>query len=113
MSKLLPKLTQEELRERSQIGGRSRFHGSADPQAQKARRSLRRKRQAAAAGVVLDIAVARDAGDQSWADDVMSAPVPELRLCFLESVELVAFLLRASDRPDELVAALREHINTD
>jgi hypothetical protein len=82
------------------------------PEVVEARKLMHKAQQTTAAHAVLDATGARNSGDPDrMAEILRSAGVP-IGVMLLESVELLAYLVRLSDRPDEMLAALHERITT-
>lgn len=97
---------------RARVAGLARgVRSPDDPELAEARRAMFRAQQTVAAHAVLDSAEARREGDPDRMTEILrSAGVP-VAVMLLESVELLAYVVSLSERPAELLAALRERVD--
>ena len=97
---------------RARVAGLARgVRSPDDPELVEARRAMFRAQQTAAANAVLDSAEARCGGDPDRMTEILrSAGVP-VAVLLLEAVDLLAFVVKHSDRLAELLAALRDRVD--
>ncbi|MBX7455497.1 hypothetical protein GR927_46590 [Mycolicibacterium sp. 3033] len=104
--------TNEFTRRRAQVAALSRgVRTPNDPQLVEARRAMFRAQQTVAAHAVLDSTEARCEGDPDRMTEILrSAGVP-VAVMLLESVELLSYVVSLSDRPAEVLSALRDRVD--
>ncbi|MGP4058981.1 hypothetical protein ACTWP6_29935 [Mycobacterium sp. 4D054] len=97
---------------RARVAGLARgVRSPDDPELVEARRAMFRAQQTVAAHAVLDSTEARVSGDPDRMTEILrSAGVP-VAVMLLESVELLAYVVSLSDRPSEVLSALRGRVD--
>lgn len=109
------KTTQEALedfhKERGRLAERCRRGIPGDPAIDQTRANVFEFQRCAGLSAVFDTVESRNSGapPEEWIPKLRVRGVP-LGVELLQAVEIIGYIVRLSDRPDEMVAALREQM---